>query len=75
MKWPNLTKGSLEYQWSLWGILKFKNFNFLKLDWTTVAEKFIELNGMLILVGSQCYKNSELAFLQNKGLRLTEANR
>ena len=75
MKRIDLTKGNLEYQWSLWGILKFQNFGLLKLDWTTVAQKFPELKGMLISLGSQCYKNSEIASLQNKALGLTEANR
>lgn len=75
MKWIDLTKDNLEYQWPLWGILKLQNFSFLKLDWTTVAQKFPELKGMLISLGSQCYKNSEIASLQNKALRLTEANR
>ena len=50
-KWTDLTKGSLEYLWSLWEILKSSNLIFLKLDWITVAQKFAELSGMLIFIG------------------------
>ena len=39
-KWAYLTKGSLEYQWTLWRDLKSPTLNFLKLDWNVTAQKF-----------------------------------
>ena len=38
-KCTNLTKGNLQYQWSLWEILKSSNVIFLKLNWIRIAQK------------------------------------
>ena len=58
--------------------LKSSDLIFLKPNWTTIAQNFPELSGMLISVGilrfPNIIRNLKIVSLQNEILRLTEAN-
>ena len=58
--------------------LKSSNLISLKPNWTTIAQNFPKLSGMLISVGilrfPNVIRNLKIASLQNEILRLTEAN-
>ena len=49
IKWTNLTKGNLEYQWPLLGAFEILKHNFLKTKLDYIIKKFPELYGMVKL--------------------------
>jgi len=76
--WTNLTKGNLEYQWPLWETFEIPKFNSLKakMDYSNSKVSRTEWNDDFdwYFEASQCYQKFKIASLQNKILRLTEAN-
>ena len=78
-KGTNLSKGNLEYQRPFWGTFKISKLNFLKteLDYNSSeisrAEWYAYFNWHF--KASKHYQKPKTASLQNKILRLTEANK
>ena len=65
-KWNDPTKGSLEYQWPLWGIFEVPKLNLL--NSTTVVQKFPKQNACFdwYFETSKHYQEPKIVSLQNK---------
>ena len=78
-KWTELTKSNLEHQWPLWGTFEIPKLTFLKAELDNHSSKIsqIEWNAYFdwCFETSKCYQGPEIASLQNKILRLTQANK
>ena len=75
----DLTKDKLEYQWPLWESFEIPNLNFLKTELDHNSSKPFRTEWYACfdwyLKTSHHYPKLKIAFVQNKILRLTEANK
>ena len=56
-----------------------QTYFFLKINWITIALNFLKFNGLPVSIGIfepfKCYQEAKIVSLQQKILRLTEANK